>query len=208
MITRAARALVYSSPLAAPLQRAFEQLRRRALLSENILSYGLLSFDRRAWVIKETGFGVRLWCSLDELAISRPILVNAYEPAETKFIATAVKRGDLAVDAGANIGYHALHAAKLVGEGGFVEAFEPLTAIGDALEASIAENGFAARMNVRRMALDERPGTLRLRHAPAHDQLRGRLSRTRWHAAPGSYRRDRNGRPSRRRPSAIGCAVS
>ena len=166
MITRAARALVYSSPLAAPLQRAFEQLRRRALLSENILSYGLLNFDRHAWVIKETGFGVRLWCSLDELAISRPILVNAYEPAETKFIASAVKPGELAVDAGANIGYHALHVAKLAGKDGFVEAFEPLTAIGDALEASIAENGFGERMNVRRMALDERPGTLRLRHAP------------------------------------------
>ena len=46
---------------------------------------------------------------------------------------------------GANIGYHALHLAKLVGDAGFVEMFEPLPYLADALEASIAENGFGAR---------------------------------------------------------------
>src|SRR5471032_127681 len=110
MIARIARGLVRRAPFA---QRMVEKLRRGALLAEDILPYDVHRFDSRTWVIKETAFGVRIWCSLDERAISRPILLDTYEPAETQFIARTVRSGDLAVDAGANMGYHALHLAKL-----------------------------------------------------------------------------------------------
>jgi len=153
MIGRAARGLL-------------QRLQRGGLLREDILPYGVHRFDRHTWVLKETEFGVRIWCSLDERAISRPILLDSYEPAETRFIAQTVRPGELAVDAGANIGYHALHLARLVGSGGTVIAFEPLPYLADALQASVSENDFASRMDVRRSALDERAGTLRLRHAP------------------------------------------
>jgi FkbM family methyltransferase len=124
-------------------------------------------------VLKETESGVRLWCSLDERAISRPILLNCYELAETRFIARTVRPGDFAIDAGANIGYHALHIAQLAGSDGLVTAFEPLPYLGDALEASVAENRFTERMTVHRTALDERAGTLPLRHAPRTDNFGG-----------------------------------
>jgi len=157
---------VRRTPLGTLARVLTERVRRDDLLAENWLPYGVHGFDRRTWVIKETSFGVRIWCSLDERAISRPILVDAYEPDATQFIAHTVRPGDLVVDAGANIGYHALHLAKLVGATGTVESFEPLPYLADALEASIAENGFVSRAIVHRSALDERPGSLRLRHAP------------------------------------------
>jgi hypothetical protein len=91
MIARIARALVRRIPLA---QRMVERLRRAALLAEDILPYDVHRFDRHSWVIKETAFGARIWCSLDERAISRPILLDVYEPAETQFIARTVKAGD------------------------------------------------------------------------------------------------------------------
>jgi FkbM family methyltransferase len=153
MIARAARGLL-------------RRVQRAGLLREDILPYGVHRFDRHTWVIKETEFGVRIWCSLDERAISRPILLDTYEPAETCFIARTVRAGELAIDAGANIGYHALHLAKLTGPNGRTVAFEPLPYLADALLASVAENDFARRMDVHRSALDERAGTLRLRHAP------------------------------------------
>lgn len=146
--------------------RALMRLRRNALLAEDFVPYGVHVFDRRTWVIKETQAGVRVWCSLDERAISRPILLDAYELAETQFIARTVRPGELAIDAGANLGYHALHLARLVGTGGRVEAFEPVPYLADALGASIAENALSAVVRVHRTALDERAGTLRLRHAP------------------------------------------
>jgi FkbM family methyltransferase len=163
MIARIARGLVRRTPFA---QRMVEKLRRGALLAEDILPYDVHRFDRHTWVIKETAFGVRIWCSLDERAISRPILLDAYEPAETQFIARTVRPGDLAVDAGANMGYHALHLAKLVGSDGRVEAFEPLPYLAQALSASVAENHFDPRTTIHQAALDEESGTLALRHAP------------------------------------------
>ena len=71
-----------------------------------------------------------------------------------------MRPGDFAIDAGANIGYHALHIAQLAGSGGLVAAFEPLPYLGDALEASVAENSFTERMTVHRTALDERAGLI------------------------------------------------
>jgi hypothetical protein len=56
-----------------------------------------------------------LWCSLDERAIGRQTLLNAYELAEAQFLTNAVRSGDLTIDAGANIGYHALYLAQHVG---------------------------------------------------------------------------------------------
>jgi FkbM family methyltransferase len=166
MIGRTARGLLRRTPLGALARRAAQRLQRDGLLSEDILPYDVHRFDPHTWVLKETEFGVRLWCSLDERAISRPILLNSYEPAETQFIARTLRSGELAVDAGANIGYHALHLARLVGRDGLTIAFEPLPYLADALLASVAENDFATRVDVHRSALDERAGTLRLRHAP------------------------------------------
>lgn len=117
-------------------------------------------------MIKETQFGVRIWCSLDDRTISRAILVDSYELPEMRFVARTVGPGDLAVDAGANIGYYALHFAALVGAEGRVEAFEPIPYLADALCAGVAENGFEARITVHRAALDERSGMARVRHAP------------------------------------------
>ncbi|MBC5809637.1 MAG: FkbM family methyltransferase [Candidatus Eremiobacteraeota bacterium] len=135
-------------------------------MREQILPHDFHRFDRSSWVIKETAFGYRLWVSLDDLAIARPVLVDAYELAEARFIEHTVREGDLAVDVGANLGFHALHMAKLVGPAGRVLAFEPLGYLGDALSASVAENGFSERVEVRREALSDCAEEAVLRHAP------------------------------------------
>jgi FkbM family methyltransferase len=156
---------MHRTPLGALARRAAQRLQRGALLAEDVVPYGVHRFDPHTWVIKETEFGVRIWCSLDERAISRPVLLDVYELAETRFIAATVRPGELAVDAGANIGYHALHLARLVGDSGFVIAFEPVPYLAEALAASVTENRFA-QLSVQRLALDERAGVLPLRHAP------------------------------------------
>lgn len=166
MIVRTARWIATATPFRGLAQSVIDRLRRDALLSADLLPYDIHRFDRRFWVIKETEAGTRLWCSLDERAISRPILLDAYERSETRFIASVVRLGDHVVDAGANIGFHTMHLAKLVGPRGRVDAFEPLPYLADALEASVQENGFEERLRVHRLGLDERAGVLPLRHAP------------------------------------------
>jgi len=141
-------------------------LRAARVLSEDIVPYGIHHFDRREWVLKETGRGYRIWCSLDERAICRPILVNRYEEAETRFVEKLLQPGDIVVDAGANVGYFSLLCASLVGEGGRVEAFEPLPYLADALQASVDENGFRSRVRIYRLALADVAGNALIRHAP------------------------------------------
>jgi FkbM family methyltransferase len=141
-------------------------MRRELLIDSSFLpANGLLSFDPATWVLKETHYGFRLWVSLEERAISRPILTDVYEIPESRLIARTVRPGDSTIDIGANVGYHALHMARLAGPGGAVHAFEPLPYLAEALTRSIAENGFS-NIRLHRTALDDRNGTALLRHAP------------------------------------------
>lgn len=149
--------------------------RVQRLLTEEIVTHDIHRFDRCTWVIKEMSGAVRIWCSLDDQAISRPILLNCYEPAETEFVKRNLRPGELAVDAGANIGYYTLLFARLVDGGGCVEAFEPLPYLAEALTASVEENRFEPRVNVHRLALDEKRSIVNIRHAPKTANFGGAL---------------------------------
>ncbi len=161
-----ARGVLNVRPLRAAAASALERIRARSLMAEDFLPFEVYTFDARRWVIKETDLGFRIWVSLEDRAVSRPILLDAYERDEAQFLMATVRPGDVVVDAGANVGFHALLLAKLVGPAGRVYAFEPLPYLADALERSIAENGFESRLELHRLALDETAGPALLRHAP------------------------------------------
>ena len=52
-------------------------------------------------------------------------VTDSYMPLMTDIFKKSLKRGDIVVDAGAYVGYYSLLAARIVGEGGKVYAFEP-----------------------------------------------------------------------------------
>jgi FkbM family methyltransferase len=54
------------------------------------------------------------------------ILFHEFEKAELCFFESYLQRNDVVLDIGANIGFHTIHAGKLVGEEGRVFAFEPV----------------------------------------------------------------------------------
>jgi FkbM family methyltransferase len=140
---------------------------RTLLRNDEIVPFGYgLTFDTHTWVIKETEYGFRIWVALGERSISRQIMLDRYERDEVKFVQANVKPGDHVVDIGANIGFYTALFGTLVGPSGHVIACEPLEALADALERTVAENRFADRVTVHRVALDFRSGTVLLRHAP------------------------------------------
>lgn len=68
--------------------------------------------------------------------------IKAYEPLVASEIKQRLSPGDTFIDIGANVGYHAMLAASIVGKNGRVLAFEPLPNNCELLDLSIAENGF------------------------------------------------------------------
>lgn len=77
--------------------------------------------------------------SRDSLALAAN---GVYEPLETALFMAIVKRGDVVIDIGANIGYYTLQFARLVGDEGKVFAFEPDPTNFATLKRNVEANGY------------------------------------------------------------------
>jgi FkbM family methyltransferase len=90
---------------------------------------------------------------------------SVYEPDVTFFLERSVKKGDRALDLGANIGYFTLLLAKLVGVEGHVIAFEPDAQNFALLEQNVRANDLE-NVDLRRQAVSDRSGTTFLYRNP------------------------------------------
>lgn len=71
-------------------------------------------------------FGIRLFLDPQDKILSEVLIrENIWEPFETKYFLEYLKKGNIILDIGANIGYYTLLFSKLVGDKGKVFAFEP-----------------------------------------------------------------------------------
>lgn len=85
-----------------------------------------------------------------------------YELDTIRLIKRILKQGDHFVDAGANIGYLSLYAAKCVGKDGHVDAFEPEPRNLKRLESHLKSNQLADRVTVHPCALSDHQGMVTL----------------------------------------------
>jgi FkbM family methyltransferase len=114
--------------------------------------------NTRTVVIKELEDGPRIVLDLADHAIGLPILRGEYEVAEVQLARACLAPGDVAIDAGAHVGFFALQMAAVVGPRGHVYAFEPFEENAALLERGIRENGFEDRMTLERAALGAASG--------------------------------------------------
>jgi len=96
--------------------------------------------------------------SKDSLKLS---IFGIYEPFETELVQKEIKRGDVVLDLGANIGYYTLIFAKLVGEEGKVFAFEPDPNNFSLLKKNVEINGYKNVVLVQK-AVSNKTGKLKL----------------------------------------------
>jgi FkbM family methyltransferase len=73
--------------------------------------------------------------------LQRLVFFGLYEAEETRFFLSRVKRGDIVMDVGANVGYYALLASTAVGPDGMVHAFEPIPGNARALTRNVERCG-------------------------------------------------------------------
>lgn len=101
----------------------------------------LRKFDHYlGWVpysaVVRTRFGFRLMIDAPDLVACTIYMTGQWEPYLTAYIRQCLKPGDIFVDVGANIGYHSLLAARIVGPTGRVYSIEASPSI----YARLAEN--------------------------------------------------------------------
>lgn len=84
-----------------------------------------------------------------------------HEPFETELVEKEIKKGDVVLDIGANIGYYTLIFAKLVGESGKVYAFEPDPDSFALLKKNVEINGYKNVVLIQK-AVSNKTGKIRL----------------------------------------------
>jgi FkbM family methyltransferase len=106
--------------------------------------------------------GLTLRLDPGDLAITRPMLVyGTWESFEAQIFLSLLEEGMCVADIGANIGYYTLLAARAVGHGGRVYAFEPTPRTYELLCQNVQANGFSNVVTVQK-AVANRNGTATL----------------------------------------------
>lgn len=101
--------------------------------------YGKIFVPNKPNSVNVEGFKLYIHEGKDLLSDSM-LITKDYEPVETKAIKEIVKKGDVIIDAGANIGYYTILISKIVGPNGRVYAFEPEKSCFELLKKNCREN--------------------------------------------------------------------
>ena len=131
---------------------ASQEFRRRAMLGE-------FPAGTTQWVCAEIRDGIKLWVDLMDAGVSAGAIADNWEPSETSFVLSILKKRSVFLDVGAHLGWFTVLAAHRVGPEGRVYSFEPRPEIFEHLRASVEDNGYQDRCILRCAALSDRVGT-------------------------------------------------
>ncbi len=130
-------------------------------------------------VTATTNDGCSLVCDLPDMIPLYIATFGTWEPDVASMIRQHIRSGDVFVDVGANIGFDALLASRLVGETGRVIAIEADPASYADLGENVASNGFATNIRTVCCAVSDRDRELFLERGFTHNR-----GRTRTRQAP------------------------
>jgi FkbM family methyltransferase len=95
-------------------------------------------------------------------AHARLILIGDLDVPVQEALRRTVPAGGVVYDVGANVGFFTVLAARMVGEGGHVLAFEPIAATAQLAHEAALRSGLADRVEVRTEAVGAEAGTARM----------------------------------------------
>jgi FkbM family methyltransferase len=124
----------------------------------------LLPFVRGAWQKPRLRrrFGARFECELNE-KVTRLIYYTGFDPKDCRIVRRLVRSGDVILDAGANVGFYSLLAAKWMRGNGAVHAFEPFPETARRFERNLELNSnLRSLVHLHRIALSDFNGKARM----------------------------------------------
>lgn len=141
------------------LQYLFKKiLRRTPFQGQDRLFHFLFNknlFNKEHIVVKPIIGDFKISCDTSTWIGAKIAYNGDYEPTLKAIFKSAIKAGDTVVDVGANIGFHTLYFAELVGDKGKVIAFEPVPYNFNSLEFNISINNFST-IEARNIALSDK----------------------------------------------------
>ena len=117
---------------------------------------GLLAQPETIRRVRVNGYHVAL--PIGDPGLRLTYLIGHYERDVEQLAAATLRPGDVAVDVGANIGWHTLHFASAVGPRGHVFSFEPAVKPRALLTNSVRLNGWMSRITIRADAVSDHIG--------------------------------------------------
>lgn len=115
---------------------------------------GILRSKLQDGFLQHNGFKIN-YAKEDLGFISFLITNKDYETETREAIEKILRRGDVFVDLGANIGFFTLLAARQVGDTGKVFAFEPTPGTRTLLSRNVLDNGYSDRVVVEEVAVSD-----------------------------------------------------
>lgn len=110
---------------------------------------------KQAIVVKPLAGNFQINCDTSTWIGGKIVYTGDYEPELKKVFKSLIHSGDQVLDIGANIGFHTLYFAQLVGNKGSVTAFEPVPHNYEVLKINIGLNGFT-HINAHPIALSNK----------------------------------------------------
>ena len=145
-----------------------EQARITAVRSREFAVFlaqlGMDIFVKERWVRTDIRNDLAIWVNLGDANVSRGCLDDRWEEPVVRFILGRLRKGDVFVDVGANIGWFTLLAGRKLSElgGGHVVSFEPQSEIFRWLERSVEDNALDPFVTLHQAALANKSGVVDL----------------------------------------------
>jgi FkbM family methyltransferase len=101
----------------------------------------------------------KMYVEARDVGVSSHLMLDGYwEMWVTEVLVSRLRRGMIAIDVGANLGYFSMIMADMVGQTGKVHAFEPNPPIAELLRKSAHVNAFRERIDIHPEPLGEVDG--------------------------------------------------
>ena len=152
--------------IVAAFERAAKFLIFRLLLFFRYIRFAIMRLKAKDNLLLVNVQGSKMRLDLSDIGISIDLAVDKIrEPQSTETIKKIIKKGDVIVDIGANIGYYALMESRLTGSRGFVYAIEPVPENFKNLEYNIRLNHFK-NIECHMIGIGDKNGTAKIYLSP------------------------------------------
>lgn len=112
-------------------------------------------------VCQATIYNLKLNLQIDDWIQENIFFLGEYEKAELLTLSTLLKKDDVLLDIGANIGLYSLYASKIIGDNGKIISFEPFEQNFQSFTKNISLNSFT-NIQVEKKAVGAENGTINL----------------------------------------------